>query len=220
MLDDILAAILVLAVPAYSLWRSIARRNLPPEPRLRTYFRGIGLAWMLSGLLATDWWMSGRSLASLGFDYPLSRAGLIGLAVAAVVISGGGFMVLSARSKPSSQLDDPATAMFPQTPTEERLFLVMVIVLGVAWEALYRGFLLYVLPARIGLPASVVVAAIAYGLAHGYKSVPQLSGSLVAAFLFTMGFALTGSLWWQIALHIGLPVIGLIAQRKQLESQP
>ena len=65
-----------------------------------------------------------------------------------------------------------------------------------------------------GLPLAVALAAIAYGAGHGYKNAKQFAGSIAAAFAFTIGYALTGSLWWLIVLHAAAPVSMLFAVRK------
>lgn len=211
MFDDLLTAVLLIAVPGYNLWRSLARRNRPPEPRIHTYRRGIFLAAVLAALLAADWGMAGRSPALLGLGWPPATPGLIGLALAALLLVTAAVVVRSAKANPKAA--DAGAAMLPQTPSERRLFLIMVAVLGVAWEALYRGYLIWALQPRMGLPLAIAAAATAYGLAHGYKSARQLGGSLVSAVLFTLGFALTHSLWWLIALHAGLPMVGVLMQR-------
>ena len=76
---------------------------------------------------------------------------------------------------------------------------------------LYRGFLLWWLTPLVGIIGAVVLASLAYGLAHGWKSRWEGLGSIASAFLFTIGFAVTGSLWWLIAIHTGLPLIALLA---------
>jgi membrane protease YdiL (CAAX protease family) len=76
-------------------------------------------------------------------------------------------------------------------------------------QLLYRGFLMLVLT-----PGAVILAALAYGAGHGYKSRGQFAGSIVSAFLFTIGYVLTGSLWWLMLLHMGLPLFGLISSSR------
>lgn len=109
--------------------------------------------------------------------------------------------------------------MLPRTAVELRWATVFVVAAGTGWEILYRGFLLWVLIPLIGVVGAVCVAAIAYGLAHGFKSRGQLIGSLGMSFAFTVAFALTGSLWWLMLLHVfaGAPLVwsGRRARRNQ-----
>lgn len=73
------------------------------------------------------------------------------------------------------------------------------------WEILYRGFILLLTP-NTGLPIAITISALAYGIAHGYRSPKQLIASIVSAFAFTIAYALTHSLWWLIVIHAGLPL--------------
>ena len=121
MFDDLLTAVLLIAVPGYNLWRSLARRNRPPEPRIHTYRRGIFLAAVLAALLAADWGMAGRSPALLGLGWPPATPGLIGLALAALLLVTAAVVVRSAKA--NAKAADAGAAMLPQTP--KTIFLVL-----------------------------------------------------------------------------------------------
>lgn len=82
---------------------------------------------------------------------------------------------------------------------------------------LYRGFLLAVLIPHIGALAAISSAALAYGLAHGYKSPRQLIGT-VAAFIFTIAYYLTESLWWPMLIHAGMGMLVALAAYKVASS--
>ena len=70
----------------------------------------------------------------------------------------------------------------------------------VAWEALWRGFLLFGLYRRIGLPA-VYVLALPFALAHHSKPEPEAFGSIVAAVALGYLALRTRSFWWGALLH-------------------
>jgi membrane protease YdiL (CAAX protease family) len=120
-------------------------------------------------------------------------------------------MILRPRREPLIDGDDPGKDIMPQTPSEAILFVVFALVVGCSWEILYRGYLLWLFPARVGLPVSILIAAAAYGLAHGFRSSKMLVGSLISALIFTAAFAVTRSLWWLMLVHCGLPLIGAAA---------
>lgn len=65
-----------------------------------------------------------------------------------------------------------------------------------------------------GVPLAVVLAALAYGAAHGYHNPRYLFGSIAMASGFTTAYALTGSLWWLIVLHASVPVSMVYTVRK------
>ena len=205
----LLAALLVL-VPAHALWRSLAFRQVPAPSRLGRYGRTIGLVASLLILLVADWIMTGRPPSALGLDFPLSLAGLAGCGVALVVIA---FMAATIRKVPrqTGPAADEAAALMPQSPEERRLFILFSLTVGIGWELLYRGFLLWVLIPPLGLIGAIPVAALAYGLAHGYKSRRLFIDGMVSALLFVGAYVLTGSLWWLILIHSALPLIGLLA---------
>jgi membrane protease YdiL (CAAX protease family) len=224
MLDIALLICLLLIVPGWQIWRSRTEANRPPESRSTRYRRAILVALALAALLAADWLVARRPIAALGLDWPIARAGLIGLAISIVLL-----VALAATARLKSQPADPeraakaedaASALHPETQGELRLFLLFVPIAGVMWELLYRGFLLWALAPHLGTVGAVVVAAVAYGLAHGVKSARLVAASLASAFAFTIGYALTGSLWWLIVLHVALPLFGLWAVRRREDHQP
>ncbi|MES2441979.1 MAG: CPBP family intramembrane glutamic endopeptidase [Pseudomonadota bacterium] len=212
--DFALTASLLLLVPAYTLWRSLTGKDRPPDLRSTRYIRGIALAVPLLGLLAAAWIPAGRSAAALGLDIPVGAPGQIGLGIAAVLL----LVLLVATRLPGKRAaaapDAQAAALLPETRAEWGLFFVSMPLITTAWELLYRGYLVWALEPRLGTTLAVVLPATAYGVAHGYRGRGQFIGTLVAALLFTLGFVLTRSLWWLIAIHVALPVIGALAQRR------
>lgn len=219
MLDIVLIICLLLVVPGWQVWRSRTEANRPPESRTTRYRRAIFGALALAALLAADWLVARRPVAALGLDWPISRAGLIGLAIAAVLLIA---LAVTARLKrqPADlertvKAEEAASVLRPETLGELRLFLLFVPIAGVMWELLYRGYLIWALTPALGAIGAVIIAALAYGLAHGFKSVMQLGASLASAFAFTIGYALTHSLWWLIVLHTALPLLGLWLARRR-----
>jgi membrane protease YdiL (CAAX protease family) len=212
LLDGLLVACLVVVLPGYMLWRSIAGRGKPAKPKLGRYLRSGGIALTLDALVWIDWSLQRRSADALGIG-SITTPGLIGLGigVCAVVALGLGVVVQLRFAKPETRkiLDD----MLPTTSSEFVAFVAFVLVLGTSWELLYRGFLLWALTPQIGMIASVVVAASAYGVAHGYKNARTFAASLLSAFVFTIGYALTKNLWWLMVIHCSLPLMGAFAAR-------
>ncbi|MGN6268586.1 MAG: CPBP family intramembrane glutamic endopeptidase [Sphingomonas sp.] len=224
MLDILLLICLLLIVPGWQVWRSRTEAGRPPESRSTRYRRAILGALALAALLAADWVVARRPVAALGLDWPIARAGLIGLAIAITLL-----IAVAATSPGDRRPVDPeraakakqaAAMLLPETPGELRLFLLFLALVGVIWELLYRGYLLWALTPTLGTIGAVIIAALAYGLAHGFKSASQFAASLASALAFTIGYALTHSLWWLIALHIGLPLLGLSLARRRLLNTP
>ncbi len=149
--------------------------------------------------------MSGRPAVALGLGVPATTPAKAGMVIAILLLVG---FAIAVRLQPMSpEVEAKAKLLLPQTRSEFALFLLFAIAVGFGWEVLYRGFLLDYLVPHIGMVAAVVVAASAYGLGHGLKSFKMFLGSLGSAFAFTIGYALTGNLWWLILLHTGLPLV-------------
>ena len=213
MLSTILGLILLIAIPVEALWRT--RRDRPPKTRLARYQTTIMRAAILMGLLLLAAYTENVSAAELGLGLKLDTAGLIGLGVAAIVCLGLG--ISTAMAKPTKQglRSSETDILKPEDWRERGYFVGFVLVIGFAWELLYRGFLLWWLVPLVGVSVAVLLSGISYGLAHGWKNSRQGLGSIVSALLFATGYALTGSLWWLIIIHIALPVVGFAALRKQ-----
>jgi membrane protease YdiL (CAAX protease family) len=205
----ILGLVLVVALPARALRNSWSKRT--PRSRTRRYVATIvEIAGLLLGLVAVAG-IEGFGAAELGLAWPPPRAGVIGLAIAAVLIAGFAAAVLLMKTKRPSAREQEAMAQLPAGREELIAYLAFTPFAGFGWEILYRGFLLWWLTPLIGIVGAVVIASVAYGLAHGWKSRAEGIGSIVSAFMFTIAFAVTGSLWWLIAVHTALPLVGLLA---------
>lgn len=217
-LDIALTAILLLALPLLRLRSSLKSGSERQRTRMGRYFANLAELTFLLGALALQWLTQGRSAASLGLDIPVGTYGLIGLVLAAALIVT--LAVATARMK----RDTPAPAgtsgadVFPETPAETAVFGVSTVVAAAGWEILYRGYLLWALTPLTGQIAAIALAATAYGLAHGFKSKVQLGGSIAMALIFTVAYAVSGSLWWLIAIHMALPLIGWRASRRMVHA--
>ena len=213
MLNNFLALFLLVIFPALNLWRSLRASDKPPRPLLRRYWT---MCWRSLVLLGVLWIGAGQAAytpRALGFDMPLSTAGTWGLvfAVLLLVALWIGGAVFERRKTPEARAEDERKLLdsslpWPRNSTEALAFAASMFIMTAGWEVLYRGFLLLVLTPVMGLVPAIVVSALAYGIGHGYHNPKQLIGSVVSAFVFTIAYAATHSLWWLIVLHAGLPL--------------
>ena len=221
MLELSFASYLLFVLPFLSLRRSLKPAPTVRAPLLRRDWRQGRHAALLLAVLAGVEWHAGRSLGDLGLGVPLSSSGRSGLIAAACLIVGlhvagmawERFMTPAAREAQRRKLAD-ASLPWPDTTAESVAFVLSTSLMCAGWEVLYRGFLLLVLAPHVGLPLAVAAAALAYGVAHGYKSRGQLIGSIVSAFVFTIAYAWTHSLWWLMAIHVAMPLSALASVRK------
>jgi membrane protease YdiL (CAAX protease family) len=203
----ILGLLLLIAIPVRALLprrarssRSMSNRYISTSIEIAALLAGLGVVAFLTGLTPER----------LGLGWPPPPAGQIGFALAALIL--GGLAVAVSLIAPSKSPGEQATiGELPDGRRETGLFLIFSVAAGFGWELLYRGFLLWWLTPMIGLAGAVCAASLAYGVAHGWKNWRHGLGSIGSAFLFTIGFAITGSLWWLIAVHTGLPLVALLA---------
>jgi membrane protease YdiL (CAAX protease family) len=95
-------------------------------------------------------------------------------------------------------------ALLPRSPLERRLFAVVGVTAGVCEEWLYRGFFLAVLAAVVpGLPAALLVllAAVAFGVAHAYQGLPGVLTTGVLGGVLAAVYLSSGSLLLPVLLH-------------------
>ncbi|HZZ69739.1 MAG TPA: CPBP family intramembrane glutamic endopeptidase [Phenylobacterium sp.] len=208
MIDLVLTAYLVALLPAYQLWRSLRKSNAPTTGRMARYLRTLAIATVPTAGVLAVWILEGRSWIALGLGLPIGGLAGLGVVVLALPVMGVGMRpkAMAGKTPPTAVTD-----MLPTTPGERLAFIVSTVVSCAAWELLYRGYLLWVLSPRIGVPLAVIAAATAYGVAHGFKDARQLLGSLASALVFTTAYAVSHSLWWLMLFHAGLPMLMLMA---------
>jgi membrane protease YdiL (CAAX protease family) len=222
MLDVLFASYLLVLMPGWQLWRSLKKKDAgEPEPIAgltgERFFRN--LRFIIAPLVALTVVMalSGRRLADLGLDMPVSLAGRWGLlAVVVLMLLPIAWSVIAERKSDQAKKDKEfaqleALGGVPKSAREMWANVVLFVLLGTGWELLYRGYLMLVLTPVTGLPVAVILSALAYGIGHGYKNPRQFIGSIVSAFLFTLGYVFTGSLWWLMLLHVCLPLYGTLS---------
>lgn len=219
MLNILLAAYLLIVSPAFNLWRSLRpKSNKPLRSLMLRYW---SMSWQPLVLLAVLWagsWQAGYSLRDIGFDIPLSRAGFWGICFAVLPLGGLWLVanVIEQRKTPEARAESERKVLdssfpWPRNGSEILAFIMSMSIMTAAWEILYRGFILLLLTPHTGLPLAIAVSALAYGIGHGYKNPKQLFASIVSAFVFTIAYAMTHSLWWLIVIHAGLPLASIPA---------
>ncbi len=198
------------------------RLRTDPGARLSFYRRLLVLEWGLA-VLALIIWLSapGVGAAEVGLRWPERWPGPVtGLLVLVVLV----FVVVSTRALRSGALIEAARsvrrrpgegrhsepagsaalAVLPRTTHERRLFTVVGLTAGICEEWLYRGFFLAVVAALAGgLPdlVLVLVAAVAFGLAHAYQGRAGIVTTGVLGGVLAALYLQTGSLLLPVVLH-------------------
>lgn len=212
------------------------RLRTDPGARRSFYGRLLVLEWGLAVVALVVWLAApGVDAAAVGLVWPRSWPGpftllLVGLVLVFVVASTralrGGALVEAAapvrRPGEGRHAEPPGQAtlaLLPRTAGERRLFTVVGLTAGICEEWLYRGFFLAVVAAVAGGPPAwvlVLVAAVAFGLAHAYQG---RSGIVLTGVLGGVMAALyvgTGSLLLPVLLHAAIDLRFLLVPTRVL----
>lgn len=219
MLNILLAAYLLVLSPALNMWRSLRpKSDKPPRALLRRYWSMSWHALVLLAVLCCGSWQAGYTLRDIGFDLPLSRAGAWGLCLAVLLLGGlwSAGSIIEKRKTPQVRAENERKLLdsslpWPRNGAETLAFVISMSLMTATWEILYRGFVLLLLTPTTGMPLAIAISAFAYGIGHGYTNPKQLIASIVAAFVFTIAYAMTHSLWWLIVIHAGAPLTAVPA---------
>ena len=203
---------LVLFLPALRFWKTSRPSSSSEARKSPPYAQNVARMVILLLLLAADWLQAGRSASALGLAVPIPLPGQIGLAIASVLIVT--LMIstqVSAKRLTGEKLAEyqkkiDRIDLLPRKSRDWLGFVATIVLLGSGWEILYRGFLLWSLSPIVGTVAAVSIAAFAYGLAHGYHSRRHQVVNIASAFVFTIAYATTLSLWWLMVIHVALPL--------------
>jgi uncharacterized protein len=221
----IVAAYLVVGEPVvgHVLHRRFeGRLRTQPGARRSFYRRLLVLEWGLT-LLTLVVWAAATDVgtAAVGLRWPQRWPGPVP-AVAAVALLlfvavstralRGGVLLEAARQErrrpgEGRHAEPPAhatLALLPRTAGERRLFTLVGLTAGICEEWLYRAFFLAVVAALAGGPPGwvlVVVAGVAFGLAHAYQGIGGIVLTGVLGGVLAALYLSTGSLLLPVLLH-------------------
>ncbi len=208
--DWILAATLCVFLPAFGAWSypRFRRRVAAGEAqaRIQEYSNTLRLEWGL--VLATGllWLAQERSVQSLGLGLPLGTGFVIAVGIAVVLISLQLLQIRAILRDPEKQQEmhnqlGKLAALLPHTRRERVWFSALSITAGICEEILFRGFLLWMATALVGLPMAVVLTSVLFGVAHLYQG--PVGGVKAAAVGLVMALltVLSGSIWLPMVLH-------------------
>lgn len=219
-LELALVGYLCIVFPSLQFYRSLKKRRAGAAAkehkssgfkRFMRMFAYLGLPLIA---LAVDWPLADHTRAALGLQFPPSLRGLVGLAFAVVLVVGAflSSMLIPNRASAEKLLEQRQSledaGLMIRSPADLLSFVALMLLVGCGSEILFRGFLVWAFAPLAGIAGAVVIAALAYGMGHGFKTWAQLAGSIAAAFAFTIAYALTHSLWWLMVVHSSAGMVG------------
>ncbi len=220
--------LIVLVLAVVLPWRGrermralLALPEVTSRERIRLYLSTIAFQCALAALVA--WRAQARGLTRV-------QLGLVPgepLIVTAVTVGGAAVIAfghwknirrMAALNHPAAQrLRALAERIFPRTPGEVRIYIVLALTAGICEEFIFRGFLLAAL-LRMGLASGVVVlaTAILFGLAHLYQGGGGSIGTGILGILFAIARIAYTSLLPVMVWHSVLDVVAGIAGARYL----
>lgn len=186
-----------------------AIRARTPGARVRFYRNTIAAEWVFTLYVLGLWTVKARAWSTLrlGSGGPL-RLGA-GFLVAAVIVR---LFMLQAR-KVREVLKRPEAAarlrekfafaepLVPETNGERRGFWLVSMTAGICEEIIFRGFLIWLITAHLGLVAAVIISSIIFGYNHIYLGVAQVPRTAIVGLLLALVVLASGSLWLAMLIH-------------------
>jgi len=178
-----------------------------PDARRKAYRRAVIGQWVCAAVCLALWMRAGRSWTDLGVAPSTGVRTLVAMALIAVTIALAVHQVRAIRRATPERLAEwrpkfgNIEFLLPHTRDEYRWFIGLSISAGVCEELLYRGYLLWVLGAYIGLVWAVVVGVVLFGVGHAYQGRRGAMKTAVAGLVMSLVYVASGWLVPAMILH-------------------
>ena len=184
-----------------------------PNARTRAYQRMLLEQWSLTALVVWVMLRAGRELSVLWLTPPTGWQLWLGtgLSLGYVVLIYVQARALFARPEAVARVRaslKPLRALVPHTPREYAWFRPLAVTAGICEEFLFRGYLVWVLKAWLGLWPAAITSMVIFGLGHSYQGrahAPRAFGAGVGLGLLALA---TGSLLPGMLLHAVIDLAG------------
>ncbi len=179
-----------------------------PITSLATILHDVALCALILFFL----WTAGERFSAIGWtSRRLGREIAIGIALyppVLIAITVAGWLAQAAGLHSASHL--PA-ALVPRSPAELGLAAVLVFVVAVAEETIFRGYLLLRLRAIThSTAAAVALSTLLFAAGHTYSGAAGVIAIAVLAVVFALIYLWRGSLIAPIVLHLLQDFLGLV----------
>lgn len=177
-----------------------------PNARSSAYVRMMLEQWTLAAMVMALTFAYSRPLSTLWLQPPagwrLGLGVLLPLAYGVLIAIQG--RALTAKPDALARLRTklaPLRPLIPHTLAEFRLFVPISFTAGICEELLFRGYLVWVLRAWIGLVPAAVVSMVVFGLGHAYQGFKFGVRAFFAGVFMGLLALVTGSILPGMALH-------------------
>jgi membrane protease YdiL (CAAX protease family) len=178
-----------------------------PGVRGRAYRRTVFGQWAFALAATVIWMRAGRPWPALGV-VPSGLAGIVGSTVVVALIGALTVQQLRAIGRLTVERREALRAklayieyLLPHSRSELSWFTALSITAGVCEELLYRGFLLWVLKAYVGIALAALIGVALFGLLHLYQGRQGALKAAGAGAVMTIIYLATGWLFPAMVVH-------------------
>lgn len=157
----------------------------------------------LLGLVGYFVWAEGGTAASIGWHRPgAAREALLGAVAFVPALLGLGLLQGLLQTLGLPPPTPPPTALIPQGTGDAAIAMMLLVVVAVVEETLFRGFLLTRLLALTGRRSLALgLATLIFALGHGYEGVTGMLAVAALGLLYGVIFLWRGSLVAPAVMH-------------------
>ncbi|GMU80482.1 MAG: hypothetical protein AMXMBFR47_03530 [Planctomycetota bacterium] len=206
-------AIVVSPVVGFLRYRGLAERirRGGSVARVTIYATSGTYQWLEVTALLLIWGLLGRDLTQMGFAWPGTVYTWAGLAVSLILSGVYVWQLQISRGDAEARRQIRKVLakiewILPHDMTELRAFIARAVTAGIAEEIVWRGFLLWYLGQILGGWQAVVVALVAFAVAHAYQGFAGAAKAGAAGVICWGLYAVSGSLIPAMIFHVAIDV--------------
>jgi membrane protease YdiL (CAAX protease family) len=156
-------------------------------------------------------WRDGRGLTPIGWTakHP-GKEVLLGVLLFVPFYFGVIAMEHVLQTLGLSAPSEPPAYLIPSTPAEYPLALVFLVVVAIAEETVFRGYLILRLGAISGRGGAVVLSSLIFALGHGYQGTLGIAAIAVIGAAFALVYLWRGSLVAPMVMHFLQDFVGVM----------
>lgn len=220
LLDAILLAVLLTLMPSFAIAQAATLHRLPFD-RLSAYWSSIVTLWVIG---TTSWLVGTRSGGPEAIGLvPLPILRLLGWSIGLATVGVATMLLFRALGRRLAVRETRMLSrLLPRSRTERRVFVLLSGAAGLGEEVAFRGYVIPMLAVAIGVPASVLVSSLVFGLLHAYQGRIGMVRTSLMGLVLAGGYLASGSLLPVILAHILIDLVGglVIADWLVEEAEP
>jgi membrane protease YdiL (CAAX protease family) len=180
--------------------------------RMGVYRRNLVLQWSMSALFLVWWLALGRTPFEAGLRLSTTRGQWIavGICLAVTVLFSISTLRASRDAKSLEKVRGQIgrlVSMVPHTSAEMRRFTWVSVTAGICEELIYRGLLLTMLTALVGLWPAVLLSSVAFGIGHAYQGAGGVARTGLVGVIMALAAVFSGSLFVVMLMHAVLDIV-------------